>query len=187
MLRFPMPMHPERGLHPTSPPCLSWLHLLITSPCITLGDTQQSWRKLRCALVGIIPVGASVSPCEGKGGSPLDPLPITWGPFAAAPAPAAHLPPWHGSAAPLPQRLPQGLGLDSVISASWALLSQRLVLPRDYRQVKCRPGITRERPGCPSTADAFYPTRHKHSCLGFAPAAGIYQHGGQWLQSASSP
>lgn len=79
--------------------------------------------------------------------------PSPGGPFAAAPVPAALPPPRRGSVATPPQRLPQGLGPDSAISTSRALLSQRLVLPWDYGQVKCRSGITGERPGCPGTAD----------------------------------
>lgn len=86
--------------------------------CVTPGDTQRSCRKLGCALGGIIPVCASVSLCKVKGESPQDPLP-----FTAAPVPAACLPRWLGSAATPLQWLPQGLGLDSAISAGRALLS----------------------------------------------------------------
>lgn len=78
-----------------TPRALPAFHVSILSsqraPCITLGDTQRSWRKLRCALAGIVLAGASVSPCEGNEDTPPDPAPITRG--ALRSSPCARCPP----------------------------------------------------------------------------------------------
>lgn len=115
-LHFPMLLH-MGGLHPMSPPCcLAW-------PCPPISS--------RAGESSDVPWGASFlwvplfPHVKGKG-DPLQTLHPSpgGGPFAAAPAPTARLPPGQGSTVTPPLQLPQGLGPDSSISVSWALLSQ---------------------------------------------------------------
>lgn len=85
-----------------TPRALPAFHVSILSsqraPCITLGHTQRSWRKLGCALAGIILVGASVSPCKGNKENP--PGPCTHHPGGPLQQPLCPLPTWHRGTAP---------------------------------------------------------------------------------------
>lgn len=73
--------------------------------------------------------------CLGEICTPWAPPPLVHpfrSPILASPAPPRHL----------CSSSHRDLGLDPAISTYRALLSQRLVLPWDYRQVKCRSGIS---------------------------------------------